>query len=163
MADEAHKLIYFAHPYGGSRAALQTAEFVFCSLQRICTGITLFAPWLTLCRRWMETVENRKLGLELSMRAVDAADGVLAVHYAGHASEGVSQEIDRAYKSKRPCFHVNFPGFRPMSTREIMPEVVLLELTSSPERLRLVRENIESFFANNNGEPESGTCLPYSF
>lgn len=90
------KLIYVAHPFGGDKSNLDKAEKWVADLSQRFDAI-FWAPWIPLCRHWVDSGESRKRGLEIDLAAVRCSDAVIAV--GGFVSPGMNLEIEESSAS----------------------------------------------------------------
>ena len=86
-------LIYIGHPFGGDKTNLDKAEAWVAFLSAHFDAL-FWAPWIPLCRHWVDSGNSRRRGLELDMSAIDVSSGVLFV--GGVMSPGMVIEMERA-------------------------------------------------------------------
>jgi hypothetical protein len=96
------KLIYVAHPFGGIASNLDAAELWVAELSRAFPHI-FWAPWIPLCRHWVDSGDARKRGLEIDLAAVRQSDSIVLCG-TGTPTPGMLVEIEAA-KAARKYVH----------------------------------------------------------
>lgn len=97
-------LVYLAHSYGGDPFNLDKAES-WCAQLSWSLPALFFAPWVPLCRQWVNVGGSLERGLMLDMAAIEHSNGVLLV--GGKLSVGMSKELDHARSRNIPTYDLS--------------------------------------------------------